>query len=91
MSTQTVNNTVEIVEKQDAGLRNLFATGNAIFKLLYKKGRVLNDIHFVAKNKEDAIKRGHTYCTRRKLHFVHVIEWLHDIDEMPNPDSITPP
>ena len=57
-------------------------TFEGIFELVYKKGNVLSRINFKAKDKDTAIEKGHKYCEKKQLRFIHVNTWLFDLDEM---------
>lgn len=79
--------TKDVVEKQ---VKNLLASGNSIYKLLYKKGNVLHEIYYVSKDKNTAMSEGRNYCDKRKLTFIYVMEWLQDIHDNPDPDRAMP-
>lgn len=53
-----------------------------IFELVFKKGNVLQTLHFKCSSKETAIEKAKLYCEKRQLRYVYVNPWLHDIDKM---------
>lgn len=53
-----------------------------IFQLVYKKGGVVQSLHFAWPDKAGAIEKAKEYCTKKDLRFLYLIEWLHDIQQL---------
>lgn len=54
----------------------------SIYKLVYKKGGMLQDFCFKYSDITAATEKAKEYCEKKKLRYVTCIEWLKDIQAM---------